>query len=219
MRSLQIALIILAPALAGTALAAAVRIDGVSAQAVPPAVLAAEALAEDIQADLDTSGWQAARAKVVQLQANRAALRAAASGSRLASYETALDSLTAQVRRHDRPASLASANEMSRVLLTITADYDLTVPVQVGYLDVAGRDAIYRAEAGRWRDASAAVATLRANYAVVRPHVTDVKPILDRRLRQQLNALEGAVAAKGAARVRAIATALLDDVDLIERAY
>ena len=219
MRRLQIALIILAPALGGTALAAAARIDGVSVQAVPPAVLTAEALAEDIQADLDTSGWQAARAKVVQLQANRVALRVAASGSRFASYETALDSLTAQVQRHDRPAALIAANEMSRVLLTITADYAPTVPVQVGYLDVGGRDAIYRAETGRWQDASAAVAELRANYAVVRPHLADANPTLDRRLRRRLNELDGAVAAKGAARVRTIATALLDDVDLVERAY
>ena len=219
MTRLHIAFLILAPALAGTALAAAARIDGIQAGAVPPAVVAAEGLAEDIQADLDTGAWQAAGAKLAQLQVNRPALQAAAPGPEFAGYETALDSLVARVRRRDRPAALVSANQMSRVLLTITANYDLIVPVQVGYLDVAGRDAIYGAADGRWQGAASAAAELRANYAVVRAHVAQKDPTLDRRMRLRFSELDAAVSAKNGARVRVIATTLLDDVDLIEQTY
>jgi hypothetical protein len=108
---------------------------------------------------------------------------------------------------------------MSRALVALTANYDQTVPVQVGYLDVAGRDAIYRAEAGRWQGAIASAVELRANYAAVRAHVAAKDATLDGRVRQRLNALDAAVAAKNAARVRAVATGVLDDVDLIERTY
>jgi len=84
---------------------------------------------------------------------------------------------------------------------------------------VAGRDAIYAAETGRWQDASAATEELRANYTGVGTHVAGKDSTLDRRVRQQLSQLDRAVAAKSAARVRAIATALLGDVDLVEQTY
>jgi hypothetical protein len=108
---------------------------------------------------------------------------------------------------------------MSRKIVGVMGGYDVTIPVQVGYLDVAGRDAIYGAEAGRWQEASAAAAELHTNYDIVRAHVAAKDSILDRRMRQQLNELDAAVVAKGAARVRATATALLRDVDLIEQTY
>jgi hypothetical protein len=219
MTRLHIAFLILAPALAATALAGTARIDGVQAGAVPRVVAAAEGLAEDIQADLDTLGWQAARAKLAELQLNRTLLRAAVPALKAVRYETALDSLTAQIARHDRAAALSSANQLSRVLLTITADYDLIVPVQVGYLDVAGRDAIYGAATRRWQDAAGAAAELRANYAIVRAHVAAKDRTLDQRVQRRLSELDGAVAAKNTVRVKAIATTLLDDVDLVEQTY
>lgn len=181
--------------------------------ALPPVVVAAEGLAEDIQADLDTLGWSAARAKLAQLQASRSALRASAR------YEAALDSLATQMGRRDRLAALVSANGMSRALLAVAADYDLTVPVQVGLLDVAGRDVIYRAEAGDWQQVSVSMAELRAQYAAVQAHVATKDATLNGRLGQRLTALDAAVSAKSATRVRTVATGLLDDVDLVERTY
>jgi len=111
----------------------------------------------------------------------------------IAGYDVALDSLISQLSRQDRPASLQAANRLSRAIVGIMANYDVTVPVQVGYLDVAGRDVIYAAEAGRWQDASAAAAELRANYAGVGTHVAGKDSTLDRRVRQQFSQLEGSV--------------------------
>lgn len=190
--------------------------------AVPPVVVAAEGLAEDIQADLDTLGWMAARTKLAQLQASRSALRTAVLADRaanVASYEAALDSLTTQISRRDRLASLESANRMSRALLALAADHDLTVPVQVGLLDVAGREAIYRAEGEHWQDASASVADLRVHYAAVQAHVAMKDAALNERLARRLTALDAAVSAKDATRVRTVATGLLNDVDSLERTY
>ena len=219
MRGSHIAAVMIAVALSGVALAATSNVDGPQTRAVPSALVVSEGLAEDIQADLETRNWTMARTKGAELQTNRSALRAVLQAREIAGYDVALDSLISQLSRQDRPASLRAANRLSRAITGIMANYDVTVPVQVGYLDVAGRDVIYAAEAGRWQDASAAAAELRANYAGVGTHVAGKDSTLDRRVRQRLSQLEGAVAAKSAVRVHAIATALLDDVDLVERTY
>lgn len=179
---------------------------------LPADVARAEGLAEDIQADLDTLGWTAARDKLAQLQASSVA-------AKVTSDEGALDSLAAQIGRRDRLGALQSANRMSRALLVIAAHYNLTVPVEVGLLDVAGRDAIYRAEAGDWLGAAASVAEFRARYAAVQPHVAAKDAALDARFAQRVTALDDAVKAKNAARVRTVATGLLDDMDLVEGTY
>lgn len=219
MTRLQIASIILAPALAGSVLAAAGRFDVPRSDVVPPAVAIAEGLAEDIQADLDAHNWTMAQTRIAELQKNRLRLRAVLQPPKMAGYEVALDSLIVQVKRRDRPASLQSANQMSREVVNIMGNYDLKVPVQVGYLDVAGRDAIYAAETGRWEDAVAAAAELRTNYVVVQTNVASKDPTLDRRVTRRLTELDSAVTARSAARLRAIAAKLLEDVDLVERTY
>jgi hypothetical protein len=231
MKRLQLASIILAPALAASLLGMAgrpnaSRVDVVAGRlnaprvdVVPPAVTIAEGLAEDIQADLETRNWTMARTRVAQLQKNRLRLRVLLPAPKIAGYEVAFDSLTAQLKRQDRLASLQSANHMSREIVNIMGNYTATVPVQVGYLDVAGRDAIYAAEAGRWEDAVAAAAELRVNYFAVQPHVASKDPALARRVGQLLADLDGAVTTRSVARIRATATRVLDDVDVIERTY
>ena len=219
MRVQQIGVVILATAVAAIALAATASVDGPQTGAPPRSLVVAEGLAEDIQADLDAPNWTMAHTRVAELQKNRVALRRVLPAREIAGYEVALDSLISQLGRQERAPALQSANRLSRAIVGFMAKYDVIVPTQVGYLDVAGRDAIYAAETGRWPDASAAAEELRANYAGVSTHVAGKDSTLDRRVRQQLTQLDRAVAAKSAARVRAIATALLDDVDLVEQTY
>jgi hypothetical protein len=188
---------------------------------LPQVASVAEGLAEDIQTDLDTLGWTDARARLAELQTNRSALRTEvlSDPATLATYEAALDSLAAQIGRRDRLAALQSANRMGRVLLAVAANYDLTVPVQLGLLDVAGRDAMYHSEAGNWPAVTASVAELRSQYAIVQAHVAAKDAALGARLAQRLADLDAAVSAKDAARIRVLATGLLEDVDLAERTY
>ena len=219
MRVRQIAVVMLATAAAGIALAATAGVDGPQTAAPPQSLVVAEGLAEDIQADLDARHWTMARTRVVELQKNRVALQRELPAAEIAGYEVSLDSLISQLARQERAPALQSANRLSRAIVGFMAKYNVTVPAQVGYLDVAGRDAIYAAETGRWQDASAAAEELSANYAGVGTHVAGKDSTLDRRVRQRLRQLDRAVAAKSAARVRAIATALLEDVDLVEQTY
>jgi len=219
MTRLQIASLVLAPALAVAGLASAARFGAPRADVLPPAVSIAEGLAEDIQADLEARNWTMAETRIAELQKNRLRLRVLLQAPTIAGYQVALDSLRSQLARHDQPAALQSANRMSREIVHIMANYDLKIPVQVSYMDVAGRDAKYAAEGGRWEEAVAAVAELRVNYVAVQSHVTSKNPTLDRQVRQQLNELDAAVTERARTRVGAIATALLENVDLVERTY
>jgi len=219
MRVQRIGVVILATAVAAIALAATASVDGPQTGAPPRALVVAEGLAEDIQADLDARNWTMARTRLAELQKNHVALQRVLPAGEIAGYGVSLDSLISQLGRQERPAALQSANRLSRAIVGFMAKYDVTVPAQVGYLDVAGRDVIYAAETGRWPDASAAAEELHANYTGVGTHVAGKDSTLDRRVRQQLSQLDRAVAAKSAARVRAIATALLGDVDLVEQTY
>jgi len=75
MKVRQIAVVILAAAVAGVALAATARVDGRQAAAPPRSLVVAEGLAEDIQADLDARNWTMARTRLAELEKNRVALK------------------------------------------------------------------------------------------------------------------------------------------------
>jgi hypothetical protein len=196
---------------------------------LPPTLEAADGLAEDVQADIDTLGWAAAGAKVAKLRQSEASVEqvvtadsaenAATGQQELATYRRAVDSLGARIERRDRLAALASANTLSRVLAAMSANYRSRVPAQVALLDVAGRDAIYAAEGARWNEAAAAVHELRSTYASVSDHVTRAQRPLNDRFQRTLEALAGAVSHQDIAQVRRQATSILDDVDLIEGTY
>jgi len=150
----------------------------------------AEGLAEDIQADLDARNWTMARTRLAELQKNRVALQRVLPAGEIGGYGVSLDALISQLGRQERPAALQSANRLSRAIVGFMAKYEVMLPAQVGYLDVAGRDVIYAAETGRWQDASAAAEELRTNYTGVGTHVAGKDSTLDRRVRQQLSQLD-----------------------------
>lgn len=208
---------------------------------LPAQITTGEGLAEDIQTSIDSLNWSAAGAKLSQLQSvlpdiertvmadggedaaqeasGRDTETADADTTELGTFRDALDSLGAQVGRRERLPALESANTLSRLLVLMAGDYGVTVPTEVGALDVAGRDVSYRAEAGRWGGAAASARELRSSYAAVQTHVSGRDSALDTRMRQTIDGLAGAVAAQNVEQVNALATGLLDDVDVVENLY
>jgi len=130
MRVQQIGVVILAAALAGIALAATASVDGPQTGAPPRALVVAEGLAEDIQADLDARNWTMARTRLAELQKNRVALQRVLPAGEIAGYGVSLDSLISQLGRQERPAALQSANRLSRAIVGFMAKYDVIVPAQ-----------------------------------------------------------------------------------------
>jgi len=220
LRVQQIGVVFLATAVAAIALAATARVDGPQTGAPPRFARRGRRSGgrhsgRPGRAKLDDGSVRespSSRRTVWRLQRVLPA-------AEIAGYGVSLDSLISQLGRQERAPALQSANRLSRAIVGFMGKYDVIVPSQVRLSGCRRPGRIYAAETGRWPDASAAAEELRANYAGVGTHVAGKDSTLDRRVRQQLTQLDRAVAAKSAARVRAIATALLDDVDLVEQTY
>jgi hypothetical protein len=180
----------------------------------------AEALAEDIQTYLEQSAWPAAETKLANLKGMGDKLTSAGvAQAKRSAYESSLDSLAAAITRRSRADALPAANRVSRVVARIMADYPTKVPVEVTWMDVAGRDALYAAAQGRWSDAANAVAEAARNYAVVQPHVRATDAALDRQVTTELAELQRADRSHAPARVARLAQALLENVDRIEQTF
>jgi hypothetical protein len=180
----------------------------------------AEALAEDVQTDLTQNAWPAAEARLPGLRSVGEKLDSVGvSQPKRSAYRRAVDSLAAAIARRSRSDALRAGNDVSRIVTQIIAEYPTKVPVAVVYMDVAGRDALYAAEQGRWSDASAPVGELARNYGAVRAQVRIRDSALDRRVTSEIAQLRRAVASRARDRATSLAQALLEDVDRIEQAF
>jgi len=191
-----------------------------AAGALPPPVEQAEALAEDVQTYVDQNAWPAAEAKFRKLRVvgeNLASVGVAE--TKRSAYVSAVDSLGAAIARRSRAGALTAGNRVSRVVAGIMADYPTKVPVEVTLMDVAGRDALYAAQQGRWGDAAKATAELGRSYTAVQVHVRARDPALDQRVTAEIARLQRAVASRARNRATTLAQALLEDVDRIEQAF
>jgi len=191
-----------------------------TARVLPSPVEQAEALAEDVQTYLDQNAWPAAEAKFRQLRAVGEKLASVGvAETKRSAYVNALDSLAAAIARRSRAGALTAGNRVSRVVAGIMADYPTKVPVDVTLMDVAGRDALYAAQQGRWSDAAKATAELGRSYTAVQVHVRGRDPALDRRVTGEIARLQRAVASRAPDRATSVAQALLEDVDRIEQTF
>jgi hypothetical protein len=191
-----------------------------AASVLPPPVEQAEALAEDVQSDLDRNAWPAAEAKLRELKGVGEKLASlGVAQTRRSAYGNALDSLGAAITHRSRPEALVAGNRVSRVVTGIMAGYPTKVPVHVTLMDVAGRDALYAAQQGRWGDAANAAAEVGRSYAAVQDHVRARDSALDQRVTSEIAQLHGAVVSRARDRATSLAQALLEDVDCIEQTF
>jgi hypothetical protein len=127
--------------------------------------------------------------------------------------------LVSAVAKKDTNAARGIANRISRSINGMMAAFSTKVPIDVAYMDVAARDALYAADENRWVAAETAVAELRRRYASVQEHVKTSDPALDKTISGELDRMEKAATEKHKKTVMAIATTLLEDIDRIEKTY
>jgi hypothetical protein len=188
--------------------------------ALPSALEQAEALAEDVQTYLEQNAWPTAEAKLLELKGVGEQLASAGvAETKRSAYANAVDSLGAAITRRSRAGALTAGNRVSRVVTGIMADYPMKVPVDVTFMDVAGRDALYAAEQGRWGDAANAAMEIGQRYSAVQAHVRARDSALDKRVSTEIVELHRAVDSRARARAERLARALLEDVDRIELAF
>ena len=191
-----------------------------TASVLPPAVEQAEALAEDVQTDLEQNAWPAAEAKVRDLRGVRQKLDSIGiPQTKRTAYGNALDSLGAAITRRSQADALTAGNRVSRVVTGIMAGYPTKVPVDVTMMDVAGRDALYAAQQKRWGDAAHAAGEVERSYAAVQVRVRARNPALDGQVTTEIAQLHHAVDSRAADQAVRLARALLQNVDRIEQAF
>jgi hypothetical protein len=180
----------------------------------------AEGLAEDIQTDLAQSVWPEAEVKLRELRRLGEELDSAGvSKPQLSAYGRAVDSLGRVITRRSRSDALTAANHVSRIVSRIMADYPARIPVDVAYMDVAGRDLLYAAQQQRWRAAADAAAEVGRRYATVQAHVRAANPTLNQRVSSEIGKLRAAVGSRAQPRTSSLAQQLLEDVDHIEQTF
>lgn len=187
---------------------------------VPPVLERAEELTEDIQDSINANKWDAAQRMTTQLQSAATELRTVhAKPKEVAMFDSAIAALSANVKAKNRIAADTSANRASFAVITMMSSYRPRIPVSVGYMDVAARDAMYKAELGDWKGVSHAISELDKNYASVASHVQNRNPQLDTSFRAHLDALKKAAKSKDANAVKQASQVILDEVDKIEQTF
>ncbi len=122
----------------------------------PKPLLTIEEQAEDIGDRVPGKGWPriAADVKTIKTAWARFQARAKADGvapTTIADFDSALDRLATAVKAKNGPDTSQGANDISRVTVELFGSYKLDAPVQVGRLDVIGRQIELDLECGQPR--------------------------------------------------------------------
>lgn len=191
-----------------------------TASGLPSPVERAEALAEDVQTDVDQNAWPAAEAKLHELSGMGEKLASVGvARTKRSAYGDGVVSLGAAITHRSRADALTAGNRLSRVVTDMMADYPTKVPAEIAYMDVAGRDVLYAAQQGRWGGAADPVGEVGRRYATVQADVRARNPALDQRVTSEIARLQRAVVSRARDRTTSLAQALLEDVDRIEQAF
>lgn len=189
-------------------------------ETIPPALQQAEGLTEDIQDSINAGNWSGAEKMVTKLQTASTQLRSThAKKKEVETLDTAIASLARDVKSRNRLAADTSANRAAFATISMMASYHPRIPVAVGFMDVAARDAMYKAELGDWHGVDKASSDLSKHYSSVSHNVKSKNATLDTNVKAQLDALKNAAKAKNASQVKATSTTLLEDIDRIEQTF
>ena len=190
---------------------------------VPDALASLEAGAEDVIDLVPDGAWAKIAREVSAMRTTWDGFRTTAASvdtSMADRIDRALSSLTDAAKAKTGPGTTQAANDLSAPLIELLAHYALGHPVQIGRLDVIGRQIVIAADARDLAAAGALVAAARGEWAAVRADVvardgTKVAAQSD----AVLDALQRAVDARDATTVSRKATELLELVDAMEGLY
>lgn len=190
-----------------------------AASAVPPAVEALGHFAEDAYDQAKLGQWTRAQHAVDSLGAAARTLTpaqrpTAPSG---ADVQTSVDALARSVSAHDRAAALRDANHLTAVGARLSDGYHPQIPADVTMLDYYGRELEIWATANDLPKLQMTSAAMRRNWDAVRPAVLARGGATES---AQFEALVQRVeAAKTPAAYGALATPVLDAVDVLEAVF
>jgi hypothetical protein len=148
-----------------------------STQPPPKPLLAIEEQAEDIGDRVPSGKWPRIAADVAKVKASWAAYHSHIAADNIdaatvQSFETALTNLTTAVRAKNGPKTSQAANDLSRATVELFGKYKLSDPVQVGRLDVIGRQIALDIAAKNPEGVAQQIEQARMEWAAIRDDVS-----------------------------------------------
>lgn len=190
------------------------------ARTLPKVLQEAEKTSQDVQDHIGDAKWDDATKETRKLEELADSMRMAnIPANQLSAYDSAVAELAQRVQNHDQVGAGLAANEASRTVVTMMADYPVEVPVAVGYMAADARDVIYHTAQDRWSDVEKSATDLRTNYSKVKAHVAEKDADLDRKISAELDQLDAAVGQKNASSARDAANKVRDEIRKIEHTY
>lgn len=193
--------------------------------AVPQSLADIEARAEDIVDKVAAGDWAAVTQDVSTMHSDWAAYAPTASSAGVPAatrdtFATALHRLGATAAAHDAGGTAQAANDASGVTVEMLARYDLGHPVEIGRLDVIGRQVVIAAGNGDFSAATAQIRQAEQQLAAVQPDLAahGGEQVLAQ-TRATLAEMQRMVDAKNGDGLTTQAKVLLEVVDGMERLY
>ena len=190
---------------------------------VPETLDALEASAEDVIDLVPDKGWGQIARDVETMQATWTEFRDQATtvdAGQADRVGQALGKLSDAARIKAGPGTAQAANDVSGPIIELSAHYDLPRPVQIGRLDVLGRQIVLDSDRRDLAAAAAQVAEARVQWGDVKAGIiehdgADVAARADGSLVE----FDGAIERADAASLRSSAVDFLEIVDAMERLF
>jgi hypothetical protein len=205
------------------------RIRGARARAhtvsVPPkALITIEEQAEDIGDRVPSKRWARIKADIATIEAawkryQPHVRRDGINPSLLGDFDRALDELAVATKAKNGPDTAQGANDVSRVLVELLGTYERDDPVQVGRLDVIGRQIELDVNADAPDKVAHDIDEARAEWDAIRADVTGRSAAVGAQGDATIAALDEAQGANNTGLLRAEIRVLLELVDSIEELY
>jgi hypothetical protein len=207
----------------GAATTAAANTATATLAPVPDALASLEAGAEDVIDLVPDGGWANITREVDGMRTTWDGFRATASrvdASMADRIDRALAALADAAKAKAGAGTAQAANDVSAPLVELLAHYALGHPVQVGRLDVIGRQIVIDADGRDLAAAGMQVAAARAEWTAVRADILAHDGAkVSARAEASLEALQRALDARDATTVSRKAAELLEIVDAMEGLY
>ena len=190
----------------------------------PKPLLTIEEQAEDIGDRVPGKGWPRIAADVKAIKAAWARFQSGAkadgvSATTIDDFNGALDRLVAAAKAKNGAATSQGANDISRVTVELFGSYQLDAPVQVGRLDVIGRQIELDLDADNPDGVTSQIDEARAQWEAIRADVATRSAAVPTQVDATLDALGEAQRAGNTRLLHAETRVLLELVDSIEELY
>jgi hypothetical protein len=195
-----------------------------SADGPPKQLVTIEEQAEDIIDRVPGKRWARVVADIATVRAAWAKYQPRAESDGvdpgvLDDFDTALRTLTTAAKAKRSAATLQAANDLSRATVELLGQYDLGHPVQVGRLDIIGRQILLDLDEDDRAGVTEQIAAARTEWDAIAADVTTRSAAVGAQVDATLAALDEAAAAENDGLLKAEVRAMLEIVDAMEELY